>query len=879
MRWFDMLRFRARAIFRRPSLDHEMEAEMHEHLLQETENLIARGMTPGEASARARQTMGSLRLIQEECRDARGISWWEHFRSDVSFALHILSKRRSFSLVAVLTMAFGIGSVSAVYSIFDTLLLRPLPYPNAERLVSISGINMRGPFDELRNSSREAAYAGHQGVRSFNLLAERSVAPERIQGAEVSANLFEVLGIPAFRGRVFTEGEDRPGRKPVVILGYSFWKERFGAREDVLGQQLLLDEISYEVVGVMPPSFRYPAPSAQVWTPLLLDPRNVGEYWGSAGTAMLARLRPGSTITSFEAELRASIPEIRRKFPWRMPDAWGSQPQVQELLSAEVADVRTRSWTLLGAVSLVLLIAVVNVAMLVVGHTKSRLQELSARTLLGATPGRLARQLLTESLVLALVGGIAGVLLGYGLLPMLLWLLPADTPRLAEVSMDGRVLGFAAIVTIASAVLVGLWPACWMYGSQGRCVRLTKERSGTGNRRSLRGDAALVVMEAAFATLLVVAAGLLLRSLWSMSQMDPGFQADALVTAELSPSPSTVDTAGERLSLWKAVHDRLASYPGVRGVAASNRLPFSSQTSAFAASVEGHPIPAEQAQYVLWSTAITPEYRDVFGIQLVHGRNFGAEDQPTTAPVAMVSRSTAERFWPGENPIGKHVKPFHAKEWRTIVGVLSDVKSFGFNPAPSWIHGEVYLPSAQAFAIREPLSLALRIDGDPGSIERALPTLVQEVCSTCAVSKIATMQQVIHQAAEGSRSLAWLVAGFALLALGIASAGIYGVVNHGVLRRRRELGVRLALGANRMRVAMQVTGSSVKAVLVGSAVGLTLAALLTTLIRNLLFGIPPHDLLSFVAGPAVLVAAAILASLLPARRAARIDPAETLRES
>lgn len=877
MRWMQIVSLRLRAMIRRPSVEREMEAEMADHLASETEELAARGLTREEARRRARETMGRIDLIQEECRDARGVTWWEHFQQDVSFAVRLLARRKTFSALAIGTVALGIGSTSAVFSVVDAVLMRPLPYPDPQRLISVEGLGMRGPFDAVRASSRVANYAAYQGIRAFNLVPREHTLPERLKGSEVSANFFQVLGVPPVLGRTFADGADRPGQRRVAVLSHQCWMQRYGGRADVSGQQIVLDEVPYEITGVMPASFRFPSPEVQVWTPMKLDPRSVGEYWGTGGTQMIARLRTGATLESAHKELRSEVPRIRAMFPWRMPDAWGVELKVRDLREALVAGARLRSWMLLGAVGLVLLIAVVNVANLMIGHTTARAHEIALRTSLGATASRLARQLLTEALVLAVAGGLLGVLLGYGQLMLLRWLLPGDTPRLAEIAMDGRVLLFTAAISLASGVLVGLWPA-WRARTQKSLVAADGGRGTTVGGRALRTDALLVMTEAAFATVLLVGSGLLLRSLWTMLQINPGFRVDSVITAELSPGPSAASSAAKRAALWDDVRARLLRYPGVREVAAMNVLPLTPQITAFAAAIEDHPVPAQQPAYVLWSTSVTPEHRDVLSVKLLEGRGFNASDRAGSEPVAIISRATARRFWPGRSPIGRRLKPVYAREWRTIVGLLDDVRNFGIAGPPAWVHGEVYLPMAQSMENAAPVSLIARVESSPDAFETAMAGLVYEVCATCAVSKVSRMEGVIAQAVETPRSTAWLVGGFAALALGMAAAGIYGVVNHTVLRRTRELGVRLALGAGQRRVAALVVGSSFRSVAIGSAAGLGIAWVLARLIQNLLFGVTPHDPLSFAVGPLVLLAITAVASAAPAVRAMRIDPVQSLRD-
>src|SRR5437016_1994143 len=403
MRWLRKLSLKLRAALRRPQVEREMEAELAEHLECETKELMAIGVPPTEARQRAAATMGRMDAIKEECRDSRGTAGWEQLKQDLSFGVRLLLKNRTFSCMALATMALGIGSTTAVFSLIDGAVIRPLPFTAPDRLFFAVDVGVRGPFDTLRANSRLADYGAHLGVRAFN--AAGRDWPERLKGSEVSANFFRVLGASPQFGRTFADGEDRPGKLRVVVLSHAFWVQRYAARPDVIGQQLPLDEVACEIIGVMPRGFQYPTAAVNFWAPMRLDPRAIGEYWGSGGLSVFARLREGVRPEAAEAELRGWISQIRAMFPFRMPDAWGTGVGLTGLRDHLIAGAKLRSLLLLGVVALVLLIAIVNVANLMIGQTAARQRELALRASLGATPGRLIRQLLTEAVVLATTGG------------------------------------------------------------------------------------------------------------------------------------------------------------------------------------------------------------------------------------------------------------------------------------------------------------------------------------------------------------------------------------------------------------------------------------------------------------------------------------------
>jgi len=873
MRLIQKLVFLLRAVFRRGELERQMETELAEHIESETADLMARGLSRAEAHKRAIATMGRVDAIKEECRDSRGVSGWEHWKQDISFGVRLLSRNRTFSCLALAMIALGIGSTTAVFSLIDGILIRPLPYPDPDRLFHVRYVDMRGPFAVLRANSQRADYAGHLGVRAFN--ATRREFPERLKGSEVSANFFRVLQSSPVLGRAFGEGDDRPGGQPVAILAHEFWMQRYAGRADVIGEQISLDEKSYEIIGVMPAGFRYPAPEANFWIPMRLDPRMLGEYWGSSGIYAFARLRTGATPASAESELRTWIPRIRAMFPWRMPDAWGRDTALVPLHDQLVAGAKTKNLLLLGVVTLVLLIAVINVANLLIGQAAARERELALRASLGATPDRLTKQLLTEATVLAMAGGMLGAILAVGQLTLLKHLLPADTPRLAEVVLNQRILAFSAAISIGSGFLFGLLPA-WRVRT--RQILTSSDGRSTLSPRSARTDALLVATEAAFATVLLVGAGLLLRTLWTMQEVNPGFRVESVVTAEVSLNRTTAASRERITSFSEQLRRKLGAYPGVTGVAAMNVLPLTPEMSVFTAAIEDHPRPPQEPQFVLWSTYVTPEHLETLGIRLLQGRGFTVTDRQGSEPVALISAATARRFWPKENPVGRHLRPVGLQEWRTVVGVVGDVRNYSISGPPAWVDGEVYLPLAQLFSLPRALSLVARVSGNSSTFEKQLPQMVNQLCGTCPVSKIARMESVVAAAVQAPRSTASLIGGFALLALMLAAAGIYGVVSHGVLRRTRELGLRLALGASRRRVAWLVIGSSLRYTFVGSMVGLAASWVLARWIKTLLYGVGEHDLASFSIAPVLLLTVAMIAVARPVLRALRIDPAESLRE-
>lgn len=877
MRAAQSWRLRARAILRRPRVESEMELELAGHLEAEIEQLVAQGMPEREARQQARKTMGHLDQIKEECRDARGTLAWEQLRQDVTFGARMLARDRPFTLVALATIALGIGSATAGFGLIDGVLLRPLPFREPQRLFAAEGPGMRGPFDVLRTNSRQADYAAHLGLRT--LLTPGPEGPERYEASEVSANFFQVLGISPQFGRTFAEGEDRPGRNRVAVLSERFWREKLGGRSSAVGSRLQLDEASYEIVGVMPAGFTFPAEGVKIWVPIELDPRNVGPYWGSGGVAVFGRLNPGVQLASAEAEMRAWMPRIRGMFPWRMPDAWGQEVSVQALREALVSGARVQSLLLFGVVALVLLIAVLNVTNLMLGQAASRRAEWSMRAALGATQGRLARQIFTEAILVATAGGALGALLATLQLAALRKWLPPETPRLAEIVMDARVLAFSFLISLVAALVFGWIPAWQLRRTANASASLNGGLAGSRvTRRNWRADSLLVTTEATFATLLLVGAGLLLRSLWTLSQVNPGFATEGVITAEVSPNSSIARSAASMADLGSQLESALKSYPGVRYAAAMNVLPLTPDISSFTAAIEDHPRPPQAPQFPLWSTSTTPEHGEALSIPLRQGRRFTLADGEKSEPVVLISETMARRFWPDRSPLGRRLRPVWQSRWRTIVGVVGDVKNYSMTGPPDWVEGEIYLPLAQAITPPPSLKLVVRIPGDAAALRKQLPQLVRTVCAQCAVTSVLPMQALTEKATQNSRSLAWLVGAFALLALGMAAIGIYGVVSHAVARQTHELGVRIALGAGPLAVTWQVLRSSFAYTLAGILLGLWSAWTLAHQIGSLLYGITEHDRVSYAAPALLLLVAAACAVTGPLWRSLKIDPARALRE-
>jgi predicted permease len=698
----------------------------------------------------------------------------------------------------------------------------------------------------------------------------------------VSANLFSSLGAQAGVGRTFKPGEDVPGPDRTVILSHALWQNKFAGDVSVIGRMITIDGVSREVVGVMPASFAFPSFEEQMWIPLRMDSRDSEDFWGKGFMPAIARLRPGATIAQAQNELRPLIARAITRFPFPMARNWNANAAVLSLQEDMVRDVRRKLVLLLCAVGFVLLIACANVASLLLSRSLARAKEIALRVSLGASRGRIVRQLLTESVVLALAGGGLGLALTFVFLTVLKSALPAGTPRLSEAGIDWQSLGFVALLAIASGLISGLVPAL----SASR-VDLTGSIK-TGGQRS-RGAAGvrlrsyLVAGEVALTVVLVVGAGLLIKSLWRLTQVNPGFQPERILTVRISPSQSYCKERAPCVALYDELLRRVRGISGISEVAAVNAVPLSTDVPAVVVDLEGHPRKAaETLAPTPWAGAVTPDYFRMMRIPLLAGRVFSDADGMKAPGVVLVSASTARRYWPDENPIGKHIKTVWEQQWRTVVGVVADVRQYDLaDHTPDWIQGTIYMPYPQAVDLTEEvpatMNLLFRTTADAGRVAMEVRALVAGLNPNVPVGEVRTMEGVVEMSTSQSRSIMWLFVSFAGSALILAAIGVYGVVSFSAAQRTYEIGVRVAFGATRSSVFGMVLGQGLRMVFFGLAAGVAASLLVTHMLSSLLYGVAATDPITFLAVGVLLIATAALAGYLPARRASRIDPLTALR--
>jgi predicted permease len=799
---------------------------------------------------------------------------------DLRYGLRMLAKNPGFAAIAVLTLALGIGANTAIFSLVNGILLRPLPYSQPDRLVRITGGYPRGAFVAIRDQSRTMDVAAYSEGYEINLTGQGE--PVRLTGTIASADFFSVLDARPELGRTFQSGEDLAGKDNAVVLTHAVWQQRFAGDPSIIGRWVNLEGVSRQVIGVMPPGFRFPSSKTDVWLPLHLDSRDTENYWAGDFMPLVARLRAGQSLAQARSEVKLLLPRLFPMFPWPMPASWNAGAAAVLLQDDLVGDVRARLLILLGSVGLVLLIACANVANLMLSRATTREKEVAIRAALGAGRRRITRQLLTESLLLASLGAALGLVFAASGLSLFKSVLPADTPRLAEVAIDWRVLVFTAGLSILTGIVFGLVPA--LHSSR---TVLTESLKSGGRGSSASGShrlrSSLVAGEVALAVLLVIAAGLLIRSFWTLSHVDPGFRPEQILTARITPNESFCSDPSRCVNFYRNLLDRVHAFPGVKGVALVNDLPLEGGVTKLSAAVEDHAISATESAPLFKEDIVSPEYFHLMGISLLRGRTFTDADTSGYPPVAIISASTARRYWPGQDPIGKHIKPVRWNNSYTVAGVVADVREYNIkNDLPDWVDGMIYVPyGPDAFlnsrVLPAEMTLTVRTSAGESQVAAMVRETVALLNQDAPVSEVKTMPAIVAEGVSTPRSTAVLFVAFAAVALGLGVIGIYGVLSFLVVNRVREIGIRMALGAQRRDVLWLVMGEGAKFAFLGIAIGLAAAFAATRLMTSELYGVTATDPVTFGGVAALLAAVSLLACYIPARRAMRVDPIIALR--
>ncbi|HEU4630709.1 MAG TPA: ABC transporter permease [Gemmatimonadaceae bacterium] len=881
-------RERLRALVHRGREERELEAELRFHLEMEVEKNVGRGMSPEEARRRALVAFGGVERFKDEVRDARGLGRLEDSWRDLRLAARSLRRSPGFTVVAVLALALGIGANTAVFSVVNGVLLAPLPYPDPERLVYLGWdwgngdrIDALTPlqFEFWREQSR--VLEGAATYKPFRADLSATADRDEIDGLRVSADFFRVLGVRPALGRAFAPEETAPGGRKVAVLSDAFWRRRFGADSAVVGRTLRLDADVVTIVGVMPPHFRVVGAdeSDELLVPLqrAIDPGDEGH-----NDDVLARLRPGVTPEQLAADLARVMQAFRTTYPDLVEAAergiYTSSPRDHLLWGMQ--ELQRTLWILLGATLFVLLIACVDVANLLLARATGRQREIATRVALGAGRGRIVRQLLTESLLLGLVAGASGLLIGVWSLHALLAATPWSIPRADEIGLDGRVLAFTLLISLVTAMIFGLTSA--VSATRPDLAGALREggRSGeSSGRRRTRN--VFVVAETAVSLVLLTGAGLLIASFGALRRIDPGFDATNVLTVGFERAPDGYDRAAQAWRFERQALARLRALPGVTAAAGTSIAPLQGQWN-IPMTVEGRP---EATRGAVQTRAISPGYFRTMAIPLVRGRAFTDADAAGASPVIVISQALADHFWPDGDALGQRIlvgvfegknDPEHPAVARQVVGIVSDTRDLALDRAP-W--PTVYLPQAQmpdgwtglpSFVLRTrgPATPALR-----AAVTRAL----RDVDPRLEEPEIRPMRELLASSIAEQRFTMQLMALLAGLALSLTAIGIYGVVAYSVGRRQQEIGVRMALGAQRGDVLRLVVRQGMHPVLLGLGLGLVAAAALTRYLASMLYGVGARDPLTFGGVALVLAAVAALASYLPARRATRVAPIVTLR--
>jgi putative ABC transport system permease protein len=813
---------------------------------------------------------------------------WQILTSDCRYAFRMMGKNPGFTAVAVLTLALGIGANTAIFSVVHSVLLRSLPYPQGQQLILIYQQEKKLGIEDWGFSVKEIADYRAQNRTLSGLVEYHAMSftlfghgdPERVRTGVVSANYFDLFGVQPLLGRTFLPDDEKLGAPPVLLLSYEYWKNNFGSDPGIVGKTFDMNDKVHTVVGVLPPVPQYPNENDVYMATSACPFRSSKMHLEDRDMRMMevfGRMKPGVTVAQASADAATIAAGFKAAYPKSYPEYIGFTARATPLRQELTQEARPTLLLLLGAAAFVLLIACANVANLTLARMARREREIAVRSALGAGRSRILRQLLTESFLLAMVGGILGLLLAYGSLELLTDFVGRLTPRAREIHIDSEVLLFTLGAALGTSIVFGTLSALFSRANLTSSLKEGSAGTGSGHQQN-RVRSALIVCQVAFSFMLLIGAGLLLRSLIKMQQVDPGFVAQRALAMKTTFSFSKYTTSEQTVVALKKLLDRAASEPGVLSAAVSDRYPFEpesivggAQSFSFSFQIEGRTLEPGQAPPVTTYSSVSPEYFRTLGIPLREGRLFTEKDDEKAPIVVIINEAMKRQFWPNEDPLGRRVTSDGGEHWGQIVGIVGDVREFGLNHPPV---SELYVPQAKSPA---PGTLLVRTTAEPRSMAKALTAAVHEVDPQMAVTRILTLEQARYESMASPRVTASLLGIFAGLALVIATAGIGGVMALMVSQRVREIGIRIALGARPASILQMVLRQGMLLAVLGVGMGIAGAAALTGLLKSLLFEVPPTDVLTFSGVGLTLLAAAALASYVPARRAASVDPNVALR--
>jgi predicted permease len=875
---------RLRGTVRHEPRDLEFQAEVEEHVRLLSERYRGQGMTAEAAMLAARRQFGNTALIEEDRRSMQMFPAIESLRADLTYAFRMLRKNRGFAAAAVVTLALGIGANTAMFSVCNAVLFKPLPYAEPNRIVTLwerqrdGALGSVAPanFVDWRDASR--SFSGMAAVRESSFAPDFIVGGQReasrVAVGQVSSSFFSVLGVRLMLGRNFLSEEERPGKHRVAILSHAAWRERFGADRDIVGKAITLNDEGYTVVGVLPAGFQFGSAAADfearsqadIWVPLALDLQRLQR--GTHPLQVIARLATDVTLAQAQAELDLIAENLARLYPRNNRDRGITAVSLPQRVTATV---RVPLEMLLGAVGFVLLIACANVANLLLSRAAARQTEMAVRVALGASRGRLAQQLLTESLLLAAIGGTAGCLLALAVTGALASHLPPDLSRAAGMAGDMRMLLFTAVIALATGTLFGLGPLVGTrHTGAGESLKQSHRVAGASHGHLRDG---LAVAQIAIAIILLIGAGLMVRSFWALTHVSPGFRSDSVLTARLSLPRSRYPDNQRIAAFERELVATLTRAPGVQAAGLTTYLPLSGLDNAWSFVIEGRP-PLLVGMYNMAKyRPASASYFEAIGIPLLRGRSFAPADTADSPWVTVINESMVRKYWGGQDPVGSRLQ-FGSETWRTVIGVVGDVRHEGLDEETK---PEMYVPMEQAPNTESSPTIVIRTALDTGAAAAELRDAIAAIDRAMPLDRIQTMEQLVSGSVAQPRFRMLILAAFSMLALVMASIGIYAVMNYLVIQRTREFGIRVSMGATRGDVLRLVLGRAAVLIGAGTCLGLAGSAGLVRLIATLLFGTAPLDPLTFAAAPALLAAVAMAASYLPAWRAARVDPIVALR--
>jgi predicted permease len=868
---------RLRALLFKGAADLELDEELRYHLERQIELNVASGMSHEEARNAALRSFGGMERAREQCRDKRGVKVFEDLLQDMRYGLRSLRKNPGFAAVAVLTLALGVGANSTIFSFVNGVMLRPLPYREPGRLVLLDetapkrGITSMGVsfpnFVDWREQNRVFEDVASYTEGSYTLVGGGE--PAQVRGARVTSGLFEVLGVAPVLGRTVRPEEDRPDNDTVVILGHGLWRSRFGGDPGVVGQSISINNRPHTVIGVMPPDFKFPE-VADLWLPLALDERR----WtrNDHGLGALARLKTGVTLEQAQAEMASVARSIEEQNPVTND---GLSVSVTGLREGLVGGYRRGLLILLGVVGFVLLIACVNVANLLLARSSARQKEISIRAALGAGRWRIMRQLITESLLLGAAGGALGLVLAVWGMELLLAAVPVEFPFWMKFGLDGRVLAFTACVSLLTGIVFGAAPA--LQASKVDLNEALKDggRSASAGAGRHRLRALLVVAEVALSLVLLVGAGLMIRSFMRLQHVNPGLNPENVLTMTVPLPRAKYREPARQAAFFQRLLERVRALPGVEAAGAASNLPLSGSLWGRSLTVEGRPVLSVGDAPVINYCVVTPEYFRSMGIPMLTGRDVSDGDTNDSPKVTVIDERLAREYWPDESPLGKRVRygpPESNEPWFTIIGVVGEVRHQRLDLQT---RKTVYVPYQQVADPR--MTLTVHTTAAPAALADAVRAQVKELDADQPITDVRTMEEVVSRSVWQPRLYTILFGVFAAVALVLASVGIYGVMSYAVSQRTHEIGIRMALGAQAADVLKMVLGQGLMLALIGVAVGTAAAFALTRLMAALLYDVSATDPATFGTIALLLMGVASMACYVPARRAMKVDPMIALR--